>query len=490
MEVRSLWNHQSQGVAYAIDEGIDNFAYFYPPGAGKTGTTINVFRHLFQRYGAIQKTVIVSPIVTLKNWKDEFGHFSRVKEEDIIVLNKKTGAAKLVQLVKALRDRDNQLTNHKIVILNYEAVQNKKILNTLLAWKPTILAIDESHRVKNPQGVRSSALATLADICKHRYILTGTPILKNSQDIFMQYRIMDGGATFGQSFWAFRNKYFVDKNAWMAGRPGYFPDWQERKELRDELSRKIYFHEDGRPKAHRVNKEECVDLPPLVKVKIHVELSSEQRKMYDQMREEFITYVEEIKNSGEPIAVVANMAMTKALRLQQITCGFVKAEDGADYPIKDNPRLEALDDLLEDKAPAAKIIVWSCFKQNYTDIKRVCEKHKLEYAELHGGIVDKDAEMHRFRTDPNCRVMIANQKSGGIGVNLVEAPISVFYSRNFSLEEDIQAEARNYRGGSTIHEKVTRYDFIAEDSIDELIAESLELKQNISDSILNIGGRL
>lgn len=212
--------------------------------------------------------------------------------------------------------------------------------------------------------------------------------------------------------------------------------------------------------------------------------------MYDQMREEFITYVQEIKNSGEPIAVVANMAMTKALRLQQITCGFVKAEDGADYPIKDNPRLEALEELLEDKAYGQKVIIWACFKQNYDDIKRLCAKLKLEFAELHGSITDKDGEMTRFRSDPNCKVMIANQKSGGIGVNLVEAPISIFYSRNFSLEEDIQAESRNYRGGSTIHEKITRYDMIAEDTIDELIAESLEQKQNIADSILNIGGKL
>jgi SNF2 family DNA or RNA helicase len=111
---------------------------------------------------------------------------------------------------------------------------------------------------------------------------------------------------------------------------------------------------------------------------------------------------------------------------------------------------------------------------------------KIQWAELHGGIDDKDGEMKRFRTDENCRILIANQKSGGIGVNLVEAPVSIFYSRNFSLEEDIQAEARNYRGGSTMHEKVTRYDLIATNSIDELIADALENKQALASSILDI----
>lgn len=485
-----LWTHQEECLAYALEDGVNNFGLFHEAGTGKSGTATYILRHLYQRVGHLRKTLIFSPIVTLVNWKNEIHKFSRVKNEDVIVLNKKTGAAKLNQLIRATRDQDGYLSLAKIIICNYEVVQSAKLYKALLDWQPEILVCDESHRVKSPQGVRSKLVCQLADRAKHRYILTGTPILKNSQDIFFQYRIMDGGATFGESFYAFRNKYFVDKNAWMAGRPGYFPDWQERQELRGEISRKMYFFDDGRRKAHRVLKKDCLDLPPLVRVKIPFELSPNQRRMYDQMKEEFLTYVEEVQKSGQPIAVVANMAMTKALRLQQIACGFVKAEDDLEHPIKDNPRLEVLADLLEDKAQSSKVIVWACFKQNYEDIRNVCRKLKLPFAELHGGITDKDAEMKRFREDPECRVIIANQKSGGIGVNLIESDISIFYSRGFSLEDDLQAEARNYRGGSNMHQKITRYDIIAQNSIDELIAEALETKQNIADSILTIGGKL
>lgn len=481
--ISPMWNHQKIGASQALAQ--DSFAFFAQPGTGKSRTTITVLRHLYARQGHLKRTLIVSPIVTLMNWRDEFLKFSRIDPSHILVLQG-TGEQKFKRFVKFVRDEDNRLSQNRIIITNYEAMQNKKLHAALLAWRPEILVCDESHRVKNPRGKRAEKVCEIADVAQHKYILTGTPILNSSQDVFFQYRIMDGGKTFGDNFWAFRNKYFVDKNAWMAGRQGYFPDWQEREELRGEISRKMYFDDEGRPRAHRVLKEECIDLPPMVRVKIKVELSPDQKKMYEEMKKEFLTYVAELKTSDKPLAVVANMAVTKVLRLQQITCGFVKAEDDKEYPIKDNPRLEALKDLLEDVAASGKVIVWACWKQNYEDIKRVCTELGLGFAELHGGIDDKESEIQKFKNDPKCQVMIANQKSGGIGINLVEAPVSIFYSRNFSLEEDIQAEARNYRGGSHIHKHVTRYDIICENSLDELIAGALETKQNIADSILDI----
>jgi SNF2 family DNA or RNA helicase len=82
--------------------------------------------------------------------------------------------------------------------------------------------------------------------------------------------------------------------------------------------------------------------------------------------------------------------------------------------------------------------------------------------------------------------MIANQASGGIGINLVEASYSVFYSKNFSLEQDIQAEGRNYRGGSEQHAKITRIDLVSPGTIDELVLKALREKQKMSDLILTL----
>jgi len=80
--------------------------------------------------------------------------------------------------------------------------------------------------------------------------------------------------------------------------------------------------------------------------------------------------------------------------------------------------------------------------------------------------------------------MIANQKAGGVGLNLIEASYCVYYTRSYSLEDDLQSEARNYRGGSEVHKKVTRIDLVTQGSVDQLILNALEKKQDLAENIL------
>jgi SNF2 family DNA or RNA helicase len=97
----------------------------------------------------------------------------------------------------------------------------------------------------------------------------------------------------------------------------------------------------------------------------------------------------------------------------------------------------------------------------------------------------RQENIDRFQTDRDCRIMIANQGAGGVGCNLTAASHSIYYSRNFSLEHDLQSEARNYRGGSEIHTKITRIDLVAPDTIDATVLKALADKVNVADAILN-----
>jgi SNF2 family DNA or RNA helicase len=242
------------------------------------------------------------------------------------------------------------------------------------------------------------------------------------------------------------------------------------------------------PSSVRVLKSECLDLPPMIRQVIPVTLSAQQKRLYKEMRDEYIAFVDDLKKSDQPRTITAQIAATKALRLQQIVSGYAAVEQSDQAQIlEDVPRLKILGELLEDITPGHKVIVWSVFRANYKMIRDLCAKLKIESTELHGAISAKQKEenMHKFRTDPKCRVMIANQGAGGIGINLVEASYAIYYSKGFSLEHDLQSEARNYRGGSEIHEKITRIDLIAPETIDELITVALEKKQNVSEQILD-----
>ena len=111
----------------------------------------------------------------------------------------------------------------------------------------------------------------------------------------------------------------------------------------------------------------------------------------------------------------------------------------------------------------------------------------IEYTMLTGeqNLEGKREAMDRFNNDENIRVIIANRRAGGIGINLIAADYSIVYSRNFSLEEELQSEARNYRGGSQIHKRIVKIDLCANDTIDERVVEALSKKQNISDTIID-----
>lgn len=477
------WEHQKNAVDFSLSH--KNMALFWEMGTGKTGATINILRMRYTEESRLMKTIIFGPLAVVNNWKREFKVFSKIPQSKIIVLS---GTKKqLVKKLMSLREDDKgSLKKPAIIIANYEKLQSDEIFQLLREWGPEIVVADESHRLKNHKSKRAKRLTKLADHATHKYILTGTPILNTPMDIWNQYRILDGGQTFGKNFFVFRGKYFRDANAGFAGTQNYFPKWEPLEYKFKELHEKMY------SKALRVLKKDCLDLPPLVKKTYEVELSADQKRMYNEMKKEFVTYVDDLENSETPKAVVAQLAITKALRLQQIVTGFVKTDEGDNISLSSEgklvPRLKALEELLSELTPEHKVIVWCSFKQNYEDVRNLCHRLGINFSELHGEVPAKNKQKNqdKFTQEDSCRVMIANQASAGIGINLVEASYSIFFSRTFSLEHDGQAEARNYRGGSEMHKQVTRIDLISPGTIDEAVAKALSEKQNVADIILDL----
>lgn len=479
--VPEAWEHQKKALNLSLT--MPHLACFFEIGTGKSRTAIDILRYRCGAHGRLLRTLIISPKITLTNWKNEFKKFSKIHPYDVIILS---GSEKkrCQDFYNATVDKDSfNLVKPKVFITNYEALQMPNLMQSFKEWLPEVMIADEAHRLRNPDSKRAKACIRLADMVKYKYALTGTPILNSPMDVFNIFRFLDGGETFGKNFYQFRSIWFEDENAGMPAHV-HFPKYVPRPGTYEQFTKLIY------KKAIVAKKSECLDLPPFVKKQVEVGISSEQNKLYKQMKEEYIAYVESIAN--EPKAVVAQLAVTKALRLQQIITGFAKTEDGEIHKIKNVPRLAVLEELLDENKDTSKIIVWSVFKENYIDIAAVCEKLKIDYVQLTGETKNKDRDINidRFNNDPKCRVMIANQSAGGIGINLISSDLSIYYSKNFSLEHDLQSEGRNYRGGSEIHKKVTRIDLVAPGTIDELINEALSNKQNIANTILSWKDRL
>lgn len=467
------WNHQHRATHFASRR--DDFALFFDMGTGKTKTAIDILRNWSYAKSKLLNTLILCPPIVIDQWLEEFGKHSHIPSGYIVPL-KGSGTKRLATLRRHLESGIPH-----VYVTNYETLLMAPVFQLLLEAKIECLICDESHKLKSIKARRTKLAMVLADLIAKKLILTGTPILNTPMDIFSQYRILDGGSTFGKNFFVFRVKYFYDANAGMP-KHKYFPNWKPRPGCFEQLNSLVY------QKAMRVLKKDCLDLPPLVRTKVYVELSPTQAKAYKEMKKDLVTYLD----SG---AAVAKMALTKALRLQQIVSGFVGIEETEEsrfntgvHSFSDNPRLAALGELLDDLTPHHKVIVWASFHQNYKEIRSVLQKKDIDFVEIHGLRTEKQKReaIESFRSDDNVRVVLANQKSGGVGLNLIEASYSIYFTRTYSLEDDIQSEARNHRGGSEIHEKVTRIDLVAKDTIDEIILEILANKQKLSDKILDI----
>ena len=460
-KLRPLWEHQKASVEKARD--LPFYGLFYAPGCGKTRSLISILSDKYLQHG-LMKTLILCPPVVIENFKNEFSMYSDLPGDKVITF-KGPMKDRLLKLRKLGSDPF-------VAITNYEILYNEPLLTEFKRWEPRVLVCDEIHKCKDPKAKRTKELIQLSDFCQFRYGLSGTPILNSLMDLFAQIRIIDGGTTFGRNFFVFRATHFFDANSTRKGTHSYFPNFIPKEGIAAKLYGAIA------PFTDLVKKEDVLKfLPPLVKKQWLVELGPEQAKVYAAMKKDFIAFV----NSE---ACTAELAITRALRLQQIVSGFVKFESGEEKPFLECPRLDALTTILQDLG-RNKVIIWAVFKRNYLMIKNICGGLGLETCELTGETKDKAAEIAKFQDPNGPTVMVSNQNAGGVGVNLVQAGYMIYYSKNFSLEQDLQSEARNYRGGSEMHSSITRIDLISKGTIDEVILEVLKKKKRMGDEVFN-----
>ena len=462
-----LWDHQKQAikrVAERLQEGYGYFALFFEQGTGKTLTAICILRLIWRGWRTPRMTLILCPLIVVRQWREEIRKYAPSGFFDHVVVLEGTRKQRINQW------KDARLKERAIYITNIDVLNTKFWDEYLSKTNWDIFVLDESQKVKTHNSKRAVKLRQVVDRIPYKFILSGTPILNSAMDIWGQYRVLSRNIL-PDSFYVFRKKYFEDKNVGMP-KHAYFPNWQPKAHAYPELQDIIERH------SMRVTKAEVLDLPPLVRQKVYVPLASEQKEAYQSMKRDFIAYLDDE-------ACIAQIALTKLLRLLQICCGLFSVEGSEEIRRIETNKLKALKELLDDITPYHKVIVWANFIENYKDIAKFCGP---VFSIIKGG--QTSDERHKmidsFQNTDECRVMIANQSAGGVGVNLTAASYMIYFSKNFSLNDDLQSEARAHRGGSEIHESITRIDIVTEDTVEEEVTEALYQKKKIADLLLDI----
>lgn len=464
--MQKLWDHQVRAIELARTTNC--LGLFYEVGTGKTRCTIEIIRERMNNAQRYLSTLILAPPITLIQWKDQFLKWSKLEESRIIILS--GNGKKRLQLFK---DAQKRYGSEFVAITNYESLLMSDLYSAIKDWEPEIIVADEVHKIKSESSKRTKLVLGLSTKSKYRYGLTGTAVLNNGMDLFTQIKFLDGGKALGHNFYAFRARYFYNKNSgWNSQKS--FPIWVAKPGSEKDLGRLIA------PITIQAKKSECLDLPPLVEQEVNVDLSPEQARHYILMMKEFLTFL----TSGETVS--AELAITKSIRLRQILAGFLQDTEGKVHIIKDNPRIDALKEIIEGLPESAKFLIWTNFKPTYGIIGDLLTSLKIEHRFITGEQTQaqKNEAVREFEQGSSVRAIVANPQSAGVGVSLTQASYAIWYQNDFNLESKLQSQGRNFRGGSTIHDKVTWIDIVASGTIDAEILRALKNKENIAEALL------
>ena len=448
-----------------------HFAYFMEMGTGKSKVLIDNIAMLYDK-GKINGALIVAPKGVYQNWFDiEIPNHMPTHIEKKMVLWKASfmkGNEIVSKEVDALFETGTDL---HILVMNVEALSTKNgvtFANKFLSCHETLMAIDESTTIKNPDAIRTKSIVQLGRSAKYRRILTGSPVTKSPLDLYKQCEFLDEGLLDYTSYYAFKTRYAVLRTANFGGRSvqivvGY-------RNL-DELSERIEKF------SYRVLKEDCLDLPSYSFTKRIIQLSKEQKKIYDSMKQLALAQL------GGKLMTTAT-ALVQLMRLHQITCGHFKSDDGTTQKIK-NERLDALMDILSEVEN--KAVIWAHYKY---DIEIIVEAIKKEYGPdsyvTYYGDTPSEIRQNNIKLfqDENSKVrfLIGTPQTGGYGITLTAGNVMIYYSNGYDLEKRTQSEARINRAGQK--RKMTYIDIIAEDTVDEKIVDALRKKIDIASKVM------
>lgn len=546
------FNHQREEWLRSREE--EARAIFWEQGTGKSKLTIDTACWLWMR-GLIDGVLVVAPNGVHRNWveKEIPDHVPDEVIKHVRAFHYQSPRADTKwhkQAVKAVIEHKG----FAWLTISYEAfmtASGKRALIDFFDKRRLLYVLDEAHYIKTPTAERTKSILRSAKYAPFRRVLTGTPIAQGPFDAYSQIKFLI------EDYWKqhrlgtfteFKQHFGIWKKGW---NPTAFNPKTKKNDGNEYDVLVGYRRLDDlnallQPVSSRVTKDDVLDLPPKLYSKRFFPMTPEQGKLYRQLRDEYIVWLETggIERDAAAVAaepspdacptclgkrevefdgfiypcpdcgdapdlgaegttpVIAALAITRLLRLQQITCGYLPTDDEAEpvYTIPGpNRRLDLLCELIEESQH--KVIVWARFQMDITLIMDALRERGIS-AVRYDGLVNDDERADakaRFQgerplyhngqvvgreavpPEEQARVFVGNPAAGATGLTLTAAKTVIYYSNSFKLIDRLQSEDRAHRIGQT--NNVLYIDLVAEDSVDEKVVEALRNKFNVASQI-------
>ena len=417
------------------------------------------------RMGHIKRVLIVAPTSVVAVWPQELENYAAFPFTVRALLGTRD------KRLKELNDLGRFPYEHlKAAVINYEAVRGDEIFEALQDYDADLIIADESQRIKTHDAAQSKAMHQLGDRARYKLILSGTPVQNQAVDIFSQYRFLDP-SIFGDNFFAFRGRY--------CEMGGFNRKQIVRYKDLDTLIKKEHSI------AYRVTKDEALDLPEQTFENRVIPMSKKERGIYDRLRRDGYA---ELEGSG---TITATTVLTKLLRLQQFTGGFLVEDDATRPQLVSLGKLDALEDILLDYVVDGrkKLVIFARFLPEIHEIEALCKKvlgkADMRAVAIYGDIKkeERGAIVQQFQKNPATTVFIGQIDTAGTGITLTAADTCVYYSVNFNFATYSQSLSRIHRIGQK--NRCTYIHLVSEKTIDETILQALAKKEDLAKTVVD-----
>lgn len=403
-----LDDHQVRNVALMTIPGSFGACVFDEQGTGKTVSLIAAFDLLVERNDA-DVLLVVAPKSMVGEWAAEIARF--------------TDGLYRVEVLEGTRSAKSRKlgTGADVFVCNYEtALSSAADLRLMCERKRTVVAVDESFNVKNPQAQRTTAVAELREWCVRAFVLCGTPAPNRPDDIVAQVSFVDHGRAFS--------------NARLPDEPT-----ARRAAIADILDCEVVF-------TRNLKGEVLPNLPSRTFTELDVELEPRQQAIYDMVAGELIDELSSA-NDTEFAARYTHFLSRRASLLRACS-----DPAGVDPTFAGTPaKVAVLDTLLAGWIAAGeKVVVWSFYRATLDLLERRYADYGV--ARVDGSVSDVSARreaVRSFQRDDATRVFVGNPAAAGAGITLHTAAVSVYESMSNQAAHYLQSLDRTHRRGQT-----------------------------------------
>ena len=417
-------------------------AIFHEQGLGKTKIAIDLMLFWLSE-DTVDTVFVVTKKALIQNWCDELVAHSHVTPR-----------------VLSGNRHDNSIALNSpvlVYIMNYEIIANNlDLIRDFLRTCRTGVILDESQKIKNPDAKLSKCFHSISDEFTRRIIMTGTPVANRPYDIWSQIKFLDGGKALGDLFDDFKQGVDLPSTSSVASEYGV-----HLSKIMDKL----------KSFSVRETKDSTgLKLPSKTVLTHLVKLEPRQTMIYNSYRDE-MSY--DIKNAdGDLVADGAEEILKRLLRLVQCASNPALIDETYDkFPGK----YLKLVDLLEDiDLQSNKAIIWSGFIDNVEWLSDKLDQFMPQKVHGYMPVINRNESIRKFKTDKNCRLLLATPGAAKEGLTLTMANHAIFYDRSFSLDDYLQAQDRIHRISQT--NECFVHNLIAKDTIDEWVDTLLNAK--------------